>query len=205
MASEAKGAERAYAEIKRAILAGELRLKERLDIEALARSLKLSTTPVRYALTRLDAERLVAAQGARGYFVAMWSERELRALYEWRGALALLALSSWRGEGVSVSNGGPHEDRLAHALCALEADANAELVRAAAHASERLRPALAAEGEVLPESGGELEALEAAIAAGLQYKDEIASLIEAMFKARAEQSGAIRKRAAMRALPANGG
>lgn len=203
MAGEERGVDRAYGEIKRRILLGELRLRERLDLDALARSLKLSITPVRYALTRLSAERLVAAQGARGYFVAMWSERDLRALYEWRGALALLGLQTWamkRAPPAPVD--APYEAVVHATLSALEADANPELARAATNASDRLLAAWAVEPEYFGDAGEEIERLREAMDGA--DRQAVSERIRAFFARRADDASAIRKRAAMRALPANG-
>src|SRR5690242_19098778 len=95
MAVDPRTGERVYAEIKQAILAGELKPRQRLDIESLAQRLSASATPVRQALAILSAERLVTAHASRGYYVAFWSERELQTLYEWRGQFALMASESF--------------------------------------------------------------------------------------------------------------
>jgi DNA-binding GntR family transcriptional regulator len=52
-----------------------------LQVRPLAAELGVSTTPVREALTRLAAERLVVASPHRGFFVRIASEQEIRGLY----------------------------------------------------------------------------------------------------------------------------
>lgn len=60
----------------------------RANIDALARSLDVSHTPVREALARLDAEGLVAKERSRGYTVTPpLSATEVAELYEFRQLL----------------------------------------------------------------------------------------------------------------------
>jgi DNA-binding transcriptional MocR family regulator len=57
----------AYEQLKRRLLAGEFPLRVRLGEERLAALLGVSRTPVRQALTRLHAERLVERHADGGY------------------------------------------------------------------------------------------------------------------------------------------
>ena len=70
---ETPTSERAYQEIKARLMDGRFRLRQRLDATALATDLAVSTTPVREALLRLTAERLVAFRPSHGFSAAMWS------------------------------------------------------------------------------------------------------------------------------------
>jgi DNA-binding GntR family transcriptional regulator len=85
--------ERAYAELKRRLLMGEFPLRVRLAEERLAALLSVSRTPVRQALARLDAERLVERWPDGGYRPAAPNLLEIRQLYEVRRALELAALA----------------------------------------------------------------------------------------------------------------
>ena len=85
--------ERAYTELKRRLLAGEFPLRLRLGEERLATLLEVSRTPVRQALARLHAERLVERMPDGGYVPAAPNLLEVRQLYEVRRALELSALA----------------------------------------------------------------------------------------------------------------
>lgn len=86
-------AERAYAEIKQRAITGGMG-PGRIDLQRLADALRMSQTPVREALARLAAERLVEASPGYGYAVVIPSARQLRQLYAWSGELAELALAN---------------------------------------------------------------------------------------------------------------
>jgi DNA-binding GntR family transcriptional regulator len=85
--------DRAYAELKRRLLVGEFPLRLRLGEERLAALLAVSRTPVRQALARLHAERLVERLNDGGYVPAAPNLLEVRQLYEVRRALELSALA----------------------------------------------------------------------------------------------------------------
>ena len=93
MAPQMSAARRAHEEIKKLIMSGELPLRARIDIDALARQLSLSSMPVRQALALLLWERLLRPGGRGGYEVALWSELELADLFAWRGDLMALSLT----------------------------------------------------------------------------------------------------------------
>jgi len=80
----------AYEAVKRAIVSGELRPRERLYESALARQFSMSRTPVREALQRLMSEGLVAAE-PEGLSVATLSVEEIRGLEQVNRALQGLA------------------------------------------------------------------------------------------------------------------
>ncbi len=201
MAIDPRTGERVYAEIKRAILSGELRLRQRLDIDTLADRLYASATPVRQALAILSAERLVTANPARGYYVAFWSERELRALYEWRWQLARLAGEVFEGRGEAPATGSALETYQSM-MGALGRFANEEVRLAALNADERLRAAHLAEGEALAGIVEELRAFGAAIESGERRK--ISRVLKRYFRRRMEAAASIRARASIAALPRNG-
>jgi len=84
---------RAYTDLKRRLLLGEFPLRIRLGEERLAALMSVSRTPVRQALARLHAERLVHRLADGGYAPAAPNLIEIRQLYEVRRALELSALA----------------------------------------------------------------------------------------------------------------
>jgi DNA-binding GntR family transcriptional regulator len=83
----------AYQQIRQKILEGELAPETPLDQEALAQWLGLSTTPVREALRRLQAERLVVSRAHRDTVVAPLSPETVEQVYAVRLTLDPLAAS----------------------------------------------------------------------------------------------------------------
>jgi DNA-binding GntR family transcriptional regulator len=82
----------AYEQLRRWILTGRLKPGEKLDQNWLASHMRVSRTPLRQALLRLAAEKLVAAEPHRSAVVASLSLVELEDLYQSRRALeAMLA------------------------------------------------------------------------------------------------------------------
>ena len=78
---------RAYQEIKRMILSGELAAGAFIAERPLAARLGMSTTPVRSALQRLELEGLLNISPQQGAVVRDFSFREITELYEIRMAL----------------------------------------------------------------------------------------------------------------------
>jgi DNA-binding GntR family transcriptional regulator len=78
---------RAYDEIKRMILGGELEPGAFIAERPLAAKLGMSTTPVRSALQRLEVEGLLNISPQQGAVVRDFSFREITELYEIRMAL----------------------------------------------------------------------------------------------------------------------
>jgi len=81
----------AYTEIRSRILSGELAPQEPLSEYQLAGELKISRTPVREALKRLEHEGLVRFVPNRGAFVADVSIRDIVEIYELREQLESFA------------------------------------------------------------------------------------------------------------------
>jgi DNA-binding GntR family transcriptional regulator len=192
---------RVYEDVKSRILSGELRLRERLDVDDLARTYRVSGTPVRQALSHLAFERLIAPHPARGFHVALWSEKGLRYLYEWRGMLACLAAeTSERTAPSKTFNGAAsYADAVASLLQCLHANSNIELARAAINADERLRAARLVEPDLMPGYETELAALTNAMADGAL--EQLQTVLRTYHQRRVERAGEIRARALLRALP----
>jgi DNA-binding GntR family transcriptional regulator len=202
MAVERRAGARAYEEIKKAILSGELKQRQHLDIDELAARWRVSATPVRSALAVLTAERLVTVHPSRGYSVVFWSEAELTALYEWRWQLARLAAETAPAPRPEPPVAPDRVEELLALFGLLAETSNAELKRAAAAADERLVAAYRVEHEALPQTERELVLLrEAFIAADTK---KTVQRLRVFFRRRILAAGAVRTRAAVRALPRNG-
>jgi DNA-binding GntR family transcriptional regulator len=83
-------ADAAYQALRQAILQGDLAPGERLRSDALANDLKVSRTPVREALRKLEAEGLVERSGS-GLIVREFSEKDLTEIFYVREALEGMA------------------------------------------------------------------------------------------------------------------
>ncbi|MGH9674839.1 MAG: GntR family transcriptional regulator [Bryobacteraceae bacterium] len=79
--------EQAYRAIKREILGNHLPPGTPLPVERFLREMKLSRTPVREAILRLESEGLVEIRPRLGTFVAHLDLRKIREMYHVRGVL----------------------------------------------------------------------------------------------------------------------
>jgi DNA-binding GntR family transcriptional regulator len=84
--------EKAYQHLKQAILDHEFRPNERLRAQEIAEKLKISRTPVREALSRLEQEGFVIRSGGWGYVVKPITEKEAMDIYHVRRALEIEAV-----------------------------------------------------------------------------------------------------------------
>lgn len=80
-------AERVYRLLREGIRGGVYRPGQRLRETQLAAELATSRTPVREAIRRLEADRLVENMPGRGYAVTQLDEARIRELYQFRAAL----------------------------------------------------------------------------------------------------------------------
>jgi DNA-binding GntR family transcriptional regulator len=81
-------ADHVYDELMVALIDGRLEADEPLNIDALARSMEISQTPIREALARLESTGLVVRAALKGYRVApLFSIDEVRELMEARALL----------------------------------------------------------------------------------------------------------------------
>lgn len=98
-------AEKAYAMIRRDIVSGALPAGQPLRLEALRRRYGAGFSPLREALNRLQAERLVAQAALRGFSVApisraeMWDAIETRIIIETQALRRAIARGDdgWEG------------------------------------------------------------------------------------------------------------
>jgi len=78
---------RAYRALWNDIVRGRIEFGAQLRPDTIAEQLDISTTPVREALHRMEADGLIVKLPYRGWFVREFSEEEVRELYEMRAAL----------------------------------------------------------------------------------------------------------------------
>jgi DNA-binding GntR family transcriptional regulator len=84
-----------YERIKNWLLAQTLVPGQLLQIGVLADELGVSTTPVREALTRLAAERMIMSVPKRGFFARTPSEDDILGLYSVNQTILDAAISRW--------------------------------------------------------------------------------------------------------------
>ena len=82
-----RASDRAYAMIRNMILSGELLSGAKIGEEALAEQCGVSRTPIREALSRLEAELLIRRSDTQRSFVADWSLEDVEETFELRGML----------------------------------------------------------------------------------------------------------------------
>jgi DNA-binding GntR family transcriptional regulator len=85
-------ADATYEELLRRIVRGDLEAGSRIDQELIADEIGISVTPLREALRRLEADRLVERSAHREVVVAPLSRKEVRELYSVRIELDVLAI-----------------------------------------------------------------------------------------------------------------
>ncbi len=84
-----------YERIKHWLLAQTLVPGQLLQIGVLADELGVSTTPVREALTRLAAERMIMSVPKRGFFARTPSEDDVLGLYSVNQTILDAAVARW--------------------------------------------------------------------------------------------------------------
>jgi DNA-binding GntR family transcriptional regulator len=134
-------ADEAYRAIKADIVRGIRPPGERLRIEKLRTIYSIGPTPLREALQRLSADRLVVAEGNRGFAVAPFDADEFNDLntariaveksalrlslekggVEWEGGVVAAAYVMEREDKALAQNGGPVSDSWEHANAAFHA------------------------------------------------------------------------------------
>lgn len=79
--------EKIYRILKKAILDGDLKSGQKLNQDELAETLKVSRTPIREALLKLEKEQLVENLPYKGAVVSKFSLRKIRECHEIRAVL----------------------------------------------------------------------------------------------------------------------
>ncbi|UZG54884.1 GntR family transcriptional regulator [Rhodococcus opacus] len=105
-----------YSALRDSIVASEIPPGTRMNIDAIARDLGVSQTPVREALQRLEGDNLVVYSPGRGYSTTPLLELpELRSLFEFR-----LLVEPWAARSAAVDRLANPSDRLDRELDAFE-------------------------------------------------------------------------------------
>lgn len=76
--------EKAYEELKELIISGQLKSNERIDEEALSKSLNVSRTPIREAINVLAQEDWISIIPRKGMFVKNISIKEINDIFQVR-------------------------------------------------------------------------------------------------------------------------
>lgn len=167
--------ERVYETLKMQITTGALRPGVKLDPVKLACGLNASATPVRDALHRLMAERLVDAWPQEGFHAAMLTEPALRDLYVWSLDVLLAALKSTTGSALPdhhdteplPQSGAIGGERARALFCRIVAiSGNLEHREALKSVNDRLHLARLFEPRLLPDLDEELSRIEIARRSG---------------------------------------
>ena len=108
--------EHAYRTLRSEILLAHLRPGQALKLSVLGSTYDLSWTPLREALSRLEADRLVVAQHNRGYIVTPLRQEDLEDLQRTRLAACGTPAASRRRQvrqpdGLSAARSGRHAAR----------------------------------------------------------------------------------------------
>lgn len=104
-------AERAYSEIRRAIVQGRYKVGERLAEAKLGEELGVSRTPIHSALQRLHAEGFVEVSSHAGAIVRGWSRRDAEEIFDIRATLEGMAC------GLAAENATSSDIELLSSLC----------------------------------------------------------------------------------------
>lgn len=189
-----------YDRIKGLLLAHALAPGQLLQIGTLAEELGVSTTPVREALTRLAAERLIVFAPKRGFFAKTASEEELRGLYTLNQTLLDCALQQWPAESAAMpgaSGEPPHSPlELARASADLfvriaTRSAMGELVDIVRNFNDRLHHARMIEVEIIEEAPTEWLQLHDAYRS--DDREQLAQVLQGYHLRRRERVSAICK------------
>lgn len=169
--SELSAAERAYRRLKADLLDGRIP-NGRLDIGRLADRMTLSVTPIREALARLHAERLVRLSPQLGYAAVYPPPRQLTQLYELSGLLldAGLARMRRRRSSTPVACAGMQDyaTRMAELIANIaSAFVNRELADQTMAVSERLHVARRSEPDLFKNADRDADNLWRQWSAGL--------------------------------------
>ncbi|HEU4961418.1 MAG TPA: GntR family transcriptional regulator [Sphingomonas sp.] len=158
--------ERAYEAMKTQIAAGSLRAGQHLDLVQLAKTLGVSTSPVREALSALTAERLVQSIKGVGFHVPAFDYAAVVDLIKWSEHLSVACVRA-AGPGSGSSDVGipaDHVARTAHLFHLIGRLArNREMTIALANATSRLHHLHRVEPAVLVDAANEVQALERAV------------------------------------------
>jgi DNA-binding GntR family transcriptional regulator len=173
-----------YDRLKNRLLGQRLVPGQLLQIGPLAEELGVSTTPVREALTRLAAERLIISTPKKGFFAKTPTEDEIHGLYCVNQTLLDSALSRWSKRDQEMAQrpvvSSPAQqlnaDQWVHATAQLflriaGRSGIGEIAQIVSNMNDRLHHPRLIESEVIEDAGSELAQLDDLYAAG--RRDEL--------------------------------
>ena len=161
--SPVQAMERSYAALCDLLRTGAYPPGQRLEANRIANEIGVSMTPVRDALNRLVGEQMVEASSGDGFHVPRLSEGDLRDLYEWHSALAIIAsrtagtLPDPAAVAEAMASASLADATMACFTLLAGSGPNQELRDAVARAGDRLHPYRIVEARILEPVLGELE------------------------------------------------
>ncbi|MDQ1158940.1 hypothetical protein QE385_003267 [Sphingomonas sp. SORGH_AS 950] len=164
IASRAFG--RAYIALRMQLLSGTLKPGQHLDINALAKSIGVSSSPVREALCTLAAERMLRSNKGSGFHVPDFRFAYTSDLLHWSEHLALQCVKTRNGRRIEVREHfrGDHLARMLFLFRAIsDMPPNPELSRALMSATMRLHVLYRVEPTVLLDGATEIDNIEDAL------------------------------------------
>lgn len=129
-------ADRVYETIKALLMDGVIQPDSRINVDEVARRLEVSQSPIREALARLEADRLVVKEAFRGYSATpLLTEEQLGQLYDFR-----LVIEPWAaGQASERMTAENHERLLAELASCPQAPEGEEYVSYRAFAAHDAR------------------------------------------------------------------
>lgn len=196
MMADPSAAERAYQQLRSDIVRGAVPAGA-LDARAIGDRLRMSVTPVREALARLNSERLVSLAPHQGYAVSAPSALRLEGLYDLSGVLVDACLERIKtaatpGSGTArkLSQCGDYADDMTTLLREISAaQGNLELSDQIASLNDRLFLARRCEPKLFPNVAGEARSL--AILLGAGDIDGLRMLLRSHHRLRVERVDAL--------------
>jgi DNA-binding GntR family transcriptional regulator len=196
-----------YERIKNWLLAQTLVPGQLLQIGVLADELGVSTTPVREALTRLAAERMIMSVPKRGFFARTPSEDDILGLYSVNQTILDAAVGRWPEEvaPAPVADEVPVQERSAEQLARQTGElflqiatrsGVAEFAEIVRNMNDRLHHARVLESEIVPTAFVDVTKLAALVAA--HDRVQLRQALKAYHEERLRQVAAISKELLLR-------
>ena len=161
--------DRTYSAIKAWIIHGEWKPGQRIEIHGIEEKLKVSTSPIREALSALSTEFMVEAIKGAGFRVSACDLAVTSDLLDWRQYLSAVAVKSSPSSRVSLPDprSTDHATRTVQFFDALaRLSTNGEVRRAMGNTNDRLHHVHRLEPHILVDAPGELAELESALRNG---------------------------------------
>jgi DNA-binding GntR family transcriptional regulator len=199
-----------YERIKNWLLAQSLVPGQLLQIGVLADELGVSTTPVREALTRLAAERMIMSVPKRGFFARTPSEDDIFGLYSVNRTILDAAVGRWPDDNPEPAAGTQEvavliQERSAEQLARQTGELFLQVARRSGvgefaeivrNMNDRLHHARVLESEIVPNAFVDVTKLAALVAA--HDRVQLRQALKAYHEERLRQVAAISKELLLR-------